>query len=42
MTSFHDGLEFVEAENQAGESVEVGTWFNDGDDKILQVEVADD
>lgn len=40
--TFHGGLEFIEAENQDGKSVEVGTWFHDGDDKILQLEVVDD
>lgn len=39
--SFADGLEFVEAENSDGESIEVGTWERDGDYHILTFDPED-
>ena len=35
--TFADGLEFVEAENEDGESIDVGEWSKDGDDHILTI-----
>jgi len=36
--SFGDGLEFVEAENADGESIDVGEWERDGGDHILSLD----
>lgn len=34
---FGEGLEFVEVENAAGESINVGEWREDGDYWLLEV-----
>jgi len=39
--SFGDGLEFVEAEDGDGNSIDVGTWERDGDYHILTFDPED-
>lgn len=36
--SFGEGLEFVEVENEDGESINVGEWEEDGEYWVLQIE----
>lgn len=37
-----DGLQFVEIEDSAGESIDIGEWDSDDGDYVLSIEVPED